>query len=181
MTLVERGGNFDDPAFRAWFGNSKVVDASGQPLVVYHGTSKNFDTFKLPGRAGSGGNAIFFATEPSTANYFTHGAKNARVIPAYIRMENPFDFRNPQHVTALKAFVAKNFRQLFPGALFGPNFVLDEIDDGDYGVLEKPLVRRWMRRRGFDGFWTRENRWSPVTLGVFDPSQIKSAIHRASA
>src|SRR5690606_13767023 len=25
-------------AFRKWFGNSKVVDGQGQPLVVYHGT-----------------------------------------------------------------------------------------------------------------------------------------------
>jgi hypothetical protein len=28
----------DNPAFRRWFGHSKVVDASGEPLVVYHGT-----------------------------------------------------------------------------------------------------------------------------------------------
>ena len=28
-------------AFKKWFGNSKVVDADGKPLVVYHGTSEN--------------------------------------------------------------------------------------------------------------------------------------------
>ena len=28
----------DTPAFRRWFGDSKVVDAKGRPLVVYHGT-----------------------------------------------------------------------------------------------------------------------------------------------
>ena len=26
------------PAFKKWFGNSAVVDKSGEPLVVYHGT-----------------------------------------------------------------------------------------------------------------------------------------------
>ena len=31
-------------AFQRWFGDSKVVDAEGQPLVMYHGTSvANFD------------------------------------------------------------------------------------------------------------------------------------------
>lgn len=32
-------------AFKRWFGDSKVVDENGQPLVVYHGTSEEFDTF----------------------------------------------------------------------------------------------------------------------------------------
>ena len=34
--------------FRKWFGDSKVVDNAGNPLVVYHGSrsSKKFNTFK---------------------------------------------------------------------------------------------------------------------------------------
>ena len=35
----------DNPAFRRWFGDSKVVDERGEPLVVYHGTAADFDTF----------------------------------------------------------------------------------------------------------------------------------------
>lgn len=30
----------DTPAFKKWFGDSKVVDENGEPLVVYHGTSE---------------------------------------------------------------------------------------------------------------------------------------------
>jgi len=30
----------DTPAFKAWFGDSKVVDKDGKPLVVYHGTAR---------------------------------------------------------------------------------------------------------------------------------------------
>ena len=35
------------PAFKKWFGNSKIVDKNGNPLIVYHGTdtTDNFDTF----------------------------------------------------------------------------------------------------------------------------------------
>lgn len=33
------GAVTDTPEFKRWFGDSKVVDANGKPLVVYHGTS----------------------------------------------------------------------------------------------------------------------------------------------
>jgi len=43
-------------AFKDWFGDwendpvnaSKVVDGNGEPLVVYHGGSRNIKAFKLP-------------------------------------------------------------------------------------------------------------------------------------
>lgn len=34
-------GPTNSPAFKKWFGDSKVVDANGKPLVVYHGTPVN--------------------------------------------------------------------------------------------------------------------------------------------
>ena len=34
-------------AFKKWFGDSKVVDENGKPLVVYHGTTQNFDIFDI--------------------------------------------------------------------------------------------------------------------------------------
>jgi len=33
--------------FKKWFGDSKVVDENGDPLVVYHGTTHTFDQFDL--------------------------------------------------------------------------------------------------------------------------------------
>ena len=35
----------DSPAFKQWFGQSKVVDDDGDPLVVYHGTTHNIKKF----------------------------------------------------------------------------------------------------------------------------------------
>ena len=47
--LGRRGSRATDPtstpAFRRWFGESKVVDAEGRPLVVFHGTGATFDAF----------------------------------------------------------------------------------------------------------------------------------------
>lgn len=35
----------ETPAFQRWFGDSKVVDENGDPLVVYHGTNAEFKDF----------------------------------------------------------------------------------------------------------------------------------------
>lgn len=41
-----RADQVNSPAFKAWFGDSKVVDENGNPLVVYHGTTHDFNEFK---------------------------------------------------------------------------------------------------------------------------------------
>jgi len=33
------------PEFKKWFGNSKVTDSGGKPLIVHHYTSEKFDVF----------------------------------------------------------------------------------------------------------------------------------------
>lgn len=38
-------GQTSTPAFKKWFGRSKVVDKSGKPLVVLHGSATDFDAF----------------------------------------------------------------------------------------------------------------------------------------
>lgn len=46
--------------FYRWFGDSKVVDKQGRPLVVYHGTGYEFDTFDTAKRGGNTGNRGFY-------------------------------------------------------------------------------------------------------------------------
>jgi hypothetical protein len=55
------------PAFKEWFGDSKVVDENGQPLVVYHGTNQEFGNFEK-GRRGASTQSVsakegFFFTD----------------------------------------------------------------------------------------------------------------------
>ena len=56
--------------FWKWFGDSKVVDASGKPLVVYHGTRAQFEVFDF-GRIGQQGRAegagFYFTTNKQVA------------------------------------------------------------------------------------------------------------------
>ena len=37
----------DTKEFKAWFGESKIVDEDGDPLVLYHGTTGDFEEFDL--------------------------------------------------------------------------------------------------------------------------------------
>lgn len=61
--------------FWKWFGDSKVVDADGKPLVVYHGGVGDFSAFN-PSRLGattkaeSAGKAFFFSSSPKTASEY---------------------------------------------------------------------------------------------------------------
>lgn len=73
------------PAFKKWFGDSKVVDENGNPLVVYHGTrgDKNFQVFDSTfGNPSSGG-----------GHYFTDSYELAKkfgdVREFYLKIENP--------------------------------------------------------------------------------------------
>lgn len=42
-------------SFKTWFGQSKVVDENGEPLVVWHGTNQAFDTFSKDKRGENTG------------------------------------------------------------------------------------------------------------------------------
>lgn len=81
------------PAFKKWFGESKVVDEQGNPMVVYHATAaEDFDRFKRR-RSDIG---MHFGTEGQAndrLNYvFRHKKtlpEGARLYPVYLQIENP--------------------------------------------------------------------------------------------
>lgn len=70
--------------FWRWFGDSKVVDEQGRPLVVYHGTNAEFYIFKgtkiLNSSEGVGFN---FAVKKDIAGGF------GNVMPVYLNLKNP--------------------------------------------------------------------------------------------
>ncbi|MCD6162621.1 MAG: hypothetical protein J7K40_09445 [candidate division Zixibacteria bacterium] len=77
----------DSPNFVKWFGNSKVVDDDGAPLVVYHGTNAVFDTFK---EGLDGG--IWFTNKKDVAKdfIFIKGFGREIVKKAYLSLKNPY-------------------------------------------------------------------------------------------
>ncbi len=81
------------PAFKRWFGSSKVVDDQGKPLVVYHGTTSNFSNFssEFIGEghgAADWGDGFYFTDTPAAANTYAEG-EGGNVMPSYLKIENP--------------------------------------------------------------------------------------------
>lgn len=83
-------------AFRRWFGRSAVVDDHGRPLVVYHGTTARFDSFRPHERKGEQlGFGIHFAEGMAMAALYAHDKNIARkgseprVIGVYLSVQRP--------------------------------------------------------------------------------------------
>ncbi len=74
--------------FKKWFGDSKVVDSEGKPLVVYHGTTENFDIFdRTKTRANMDIQGNFFSPWEIDAQGY---GNNVRAF--YLSIKNPADF-----------------------------------------------------------------------------------------
>ena len=96
--------------FWRWFGDSKVVDEQGRPLVVYHGTNAKFNTFdsEMIGKWDYGfyGPGFYFTDHKYVAeDYAKSGAFDdggtATVMPVYLNLQNPFfmDYRNDNGIS----------------------------------------------------------------------------------
>lgn len=138
--------------FAEWFGNSKVVDEDGQPLVVYHGTSgaaaaEGISEFKL----GNGlyGVGVYATDNPTRASGYTTKGRG-HVYPLYVSLQNPIS--------------STDFRARFGSRTFS--------------TAEGNAIRKQLVAEGYDGvldsgFGERKKAWEVV---VFNPSQLKSAI-----
>jgi ADP-Ribosyltransferase in polyvalent proteins len=79
--------------FQKWFAGSKIVDESGSPLVVYHGTTKDFNTFS-GGKdniyaQSVGVSMFFFSGNPSMAESYPGLSDGANLKPVFLSMKNP--------------------------------------------------------------------------------------------
>lgn len=81
-----------EPALRNfwnWFGDSKVIDEQGRPLVVYHGTNAKFDTFDTKTYGGAFGFGAYFSD-----SYAASESYGENVFETYLKIENPLIINN---------------------------------------------------------------------------------------
>jgi len=104
MKLQSLFENRDNPNFQQWFGDSVVVDNTGNPLKVYHGTGNmaGIDSFD-PKYTGKGadqlGSGFYFTTNASVASGYVGrrsvhepkqgGEDSPGVLPVYLSIQNP--------------------------------------------------------------------------------------------
>ena len=86
----------ESPFFKEWFGDSKIVDEAGQPLVVYHGTAADFDEFDpAQSVAGRLTNEYGIYTTPREqyakqyATWAAEGDSPGKTLPLYLSIRNP--------------------------------------------------------------------------------------------
>jgi len=77
----------DRKGFDAWFADSKVVDANGEPQVVFHGSNRDIKEFRRP----KSGRALW-ASASSVANTYAGVGAGAVVFPTYMSMQKPMEF-----------------------------------------------------------------------------------------
>jgi hypothetical protein len=108
--LEENKSQQSTPQFKNWFKNSKVVDEQGNPLKVYHGTSKDSDFSKFNEKR----NGIWFTSDPKSASSYAEQNDSmkidrdwntmkwvninsaSRVIPVYLSLQNPAKLTDEQ-------------------------------------------------------------------------------------
>lgn len=84
------------PEFHRWFGDSKIKDGFGDPVVAYHGTP-DVTGFHATGEFKNSNDGIFFTNDHKTASSY---AKDVRasdyqsakpgVIPTHLKITNPY-------------------------------------------------------------------------------------------
>lgn len=137
------------PEFQAWFGDSKVVDADGKPLVVYHATSaaENFDAFRTDSEMGAHFGTVLQADDRIIANMARDYVEDARVVPAFLSI------RNPLRVTDAGRFDAEELLQqqdvVAAIGVKNADRVADMIDE--HPKRADAELQRLLEAAGFDG------------------------------
>lgn len=156
---------------KKWFGASKTVDESGQPMTLYHGTSERGLNIISPRRAVETPGVVFLSDNPEVSGTFTvpreygepvyedyngRPIKPGPVHKLYAKMENPLVLEGAEAQRA--------------------------TDDSTY---QGEVVRR-AKEAGHDGIIFRNVKegigetYPGTTYGVFDARQIKSTKNRGT-
>lgn len=155
--------------FWNWFGNSKVVDEQGRPLVVYHKSpNKDIIAFK-PNLAKGWGKGVYFSDNLSSLDEF---GDNVYVV--YLKIEKPFnnDYSALEKTKAYQKAVKKYLDNDYE------DYVENEYDfPSAYDIFEndQTYFTDSIYECGFDGIISENsNNIEGLELIVFKPNQIKT-------
>lgn len=156
----------ETPAFKKWFGESKVVDEEGKPLVVYHGTPNQFTAFD-PAAIGNNFAAdergFFFISTRAMAERYARSDANGmpseggQVIAAFVSLQKP----------------------LIVDGAFLQSEGMDPIGKRDDAIsfwdTYQGLIWEWVDDRKADGVILVDDSTGEKMVVATKPTQIKSA------
>jgi hypothetical protein len=176
--------NINQP-FKEWFDGSKIVDSSGNPMILYHGTNKPISSFSSH-RMGNSSNVfgswqikrygIFLAEDEKLAlEYGSH------LIKCYGACFNPLDLRkeiSDSLFNTLEHHVEQKYGNGFHFARFilrhaggSHTWALFDEDEG----YEPEFMIKVFKEIGYDGVIieeSSENVNNTKTWVLFDPDQV---------
>lgn len=184
----------DTPEFKEWFGDSKVVDETGQPLVVYHGTGEKIEAFDVS-KSGTNidtgwlGEGVYLTDSPETASYYAKAGFNAlkkpNVLPLYLSIQKPFYWgKKGKGARGLLMNGEKLPPEIHDEVIQRTGFVFDRNKEPDWSQesgLSK-AVTEVLKEKGYDGIVADVSNSTTGTKEIvaFKPTQIKSVNNRGT-
>lgn len=180
--LIDEREKTQTAAFRDWFADSKATNTTGEPLLVFHGAGAKFTKFDVGGKPIWLTANIKYAEEYSTATRSVerilpeasiYAGNVDRIIPAYIRVENPADVGNTDGGYSGNYMDLAKRLQIRPSEL---QAVWEQAGKPElmWQVINTPGMVEMLKRHGYDGVQAVEN--GVKAWAVFDSAQVKSAV-----
>lgn len=180
--LIDEREKTQTEAFRDWFADSKATNTTGEPLLVFHGAGAKFTKFDVGGKPIWLTANIKYAEEYSTATRSVerilpeasiYAGNVDRIIPAYIRVENPADVGNTDGGYSGNYVDLAKRLQIRPCEL---QAVWEQAGKPElmWQVINTPGMVEMLKRHGYDGVQAVEN--GVKAWAVFDSAQVKSAV-----
>jgi len=176
------------PEFRNWFGDSKIVDESGEPLVVYHGTGGDIEggVFQKPDSVFGG---FYFTKNPEYAESYSRRPSSGEapaMFPVYLSLKNPLVI--DRQVSPMRALTrvldeaadsvrTREQRRAADNRRWEEDFRDRRRDEYRRSMALRPEEIQALKDQGYDGIVN--NVWDEIV--VFEPEQIKSAIGNSGA
>lgn len=165
----------ETPEFKKRFEGSKVVDADGKPLMVYHGTGGALKGDLFPSFTGKVGEAVYLAFKPDLASrYALNRGDNATIYPFYVASKKMADFSKgisfDEYLEADKLLPAEargRVRELTEGGKRSDKFW---IALSEYGINKPNEIARVAKALGYDSI-----RYDSSEIAVFDNSNLLPA------
>lgn len=160
--MIKKFNEYLNDNFKMWFGDSKVIDDQGKPLVVYHSSDNKFSSFNKDKMVdGFHGKGIYFSTED-----MEYGEN---IYKVYLRMEKPFDINGEYTVSEIENILGDKYSEI-------ENIIQEESEisyNNKVGgfVFYTHTGNDLLQQAGYDGIMHHN------IFVVFNPEQIKSAIN----
>ena len=188
--------DINTPEFKEWFGDSKVVDENGKPLVVYHGSPNKgiqiFDKNQIGNRDnGFFGKGFYFTPKDYVAEGYTNTndiypdfnnqGNEGEVYPVYL------DVKNPKYVRDIAEGTIDTEELIQQGY---DGIIVYSFEEYPESVRESdPYVKETIEEaKGYKNTWWQLKTFDDEVIGrkyideivVFEPNQIKSVYNRGT-